>query len=104
GGFTCSTAKNIGLGRSRIQSITGYWTSQAGVSTQINQASYVYSDCESFAPDCLATVTGTNGGVTTYSYSYGQTNSLSITPPGYAAPVTTLTFALGQPSYYYRDN
>jgi YD repeat-containing protein len=104
GGYlNCSPAKNTGLGRSRIQTATAYWTSPAGVSTQTGQTGYAYSDCQSWTPNCLATVTATDGSITTFNYSYGQTNSLSIIPPGQTAPVTTLTFALGVGSYYYRD-
>ena len=104
GGYlSCSPAKNVGLGRSRIQSTTAYWTSAAGTPTQLGQTSYTYSDCQVWASDCLATATATDGSVTAFNYSYGQTNSMSITPPGHTAPVTTLTFALGLNGYYYRD-
>lgn len=100
----CSTAKNTGLQRSRIQTATGFWTAPGGSSTQLRQATYGYSDCEAFAPDCLTSATAADGGTTQYAYTYTyQSKSLSITPPGYAAPVTTVSYTLGNGGYYYRD-
>lgn len=104
GSFICSPAKNAGLPRGRVQSVTGHWTSPAGQSTQLAQTSYGYGNCWGLASDCLTTAQAADGAITTYAYSYTQASStLAITPPGYAAPVTTLNFAKAVAGHYYPD-
>lgn len=98
--LNCTSAKNVGLPRNRLTSVTGHLVSSTGQATQLAQVSYGYANCLDWAADCLSSVQGADGAITQITRSF---NSLSIQLPGEAAPATTVTFATAPLYYYYAD-
>lgn len=103
--LNCSPQRNGALDRNRIQSVTGYWVSPSGQSTQLSQATYGYANCEGFASDCLSSATGPDGRTTQYAMQFSSSfSSMLIYPPGYTTPITTVNFTTANSSYYYPDH